>query len=255
MPLTFVRHAAPPRLQRGLSLVELMVGITVGLIVVAAASLMMTNQVLEHSRLMRETQLQQDLRAVGDLMLRDLRRAGFWATPEVTVWAPGQTMTASDYSNTSPPSDTATQALYAYSSSDQYTAVPPTRPQTPARLPAESFGFQKSADGILQSLLGQATFSLDANGNFVYQSGTWQPLTDPATLVIDDFNIKLVSQPVDLRNYCNPPCVGSACPQLNVRRFDIFLKAHSKQDVTVVRTLNISSRVRNDQVVGACPVP
>ncbi len=80
---------AGSRQQRGLSLIELMVGITVGMIVVAAASLMMTTQLKEHKLLVLETQLQQDLRAAGDLMLKDMRRAGFWARPQNGVWAEG----------------------------------------------------------------------------------------------------------------------------------------------------------------------
>ena len=48
----------PPRArQRGLSLVELMVGITVGMIIVAGVSLMMVNQIDEHRRLSLETQI------------------------------------------------------------------------------------------------------------------------------------------------------------------------------------------------------
>ena len=62
--------------QRGLGLVELMVGITVGLIVAAGASMMAVNQINEHRRLMLETQIQQDLRSVADLLQQDLRRAG-----------------------------------------------------------------------------------------------------------------------------------------------------------------------------------
>ena len=65
------------RHSRGISLVELMVGIAVGMIVVAGASVMLVNQVNEHRRLMLETQVQQDLRASADLILRELRRAGY----------------------------------------------------------------------------------------------------------------------------------------------------------------------------------
>ncbi len=82
--------------QAGLSLVEMMVGIAVGLIVVAGASLMMTSQVTQNSRLLQETQIQQDLRAAADLMMRDLRRAGFSTNSANTVWAPGMAAPASN---------------------------------------------------------------------------------------------------------------------------------------------------------------
>lgn len=56
--------------QRGLSLVELMVGITVGLFVVAAAATLVANQLSDNRRLLLETQVQQDLRATMDIITR-----------------------------------------------------------------------------------------------------------------------------------------------------------------------------------------
>ena len=66
--------------QTGLSLVELMVGVAVGLFVVAGATLVVSNQLGDNRRLMLETQIQQDLRAAADLIARDLRRSGYWAS-------------------------------------------------------------------------------------------------------------------------------------------------------------------------------
>ncbi|MDQ2780283.1 MAG: prepilin-type N-terminal cleavage/methylation domain-containing protein, partial [Pseudomonadota bacterium] len=63
-------------LQRGLSLVELMVGITIGLFVVAAAATLVSVQLADNRRLLLETQMQQDLRATADIIGRELRRAG-----------------------------------------------------------------------------------------------------------------------------------------------------------------------------------
>src|ERR1700712_1447509 len=104
--------------QSGLSLVEMMVGIAVGLIVVAGASLMMTSQVTQNSRLLQETQIQQDLRAAADLMLRDLRRAGYSSTASNGVWQPGAAApTVNVYAPTSPFLANDGQVLYAYSRS------------------------------------------------------------------------------------------------------------------------------------------
>ncbi len=62
--------------QRGLSLVELMVGIAVGLFIVAGTVTLATSQLSENRRVLLETQVQQDLRAAADIIARDLRRAG-----------------------------------------------------------------------------------------------------------------------------------------------------------------------------------
>ena len=73
------------RAHRGMSLVELMVGITVGLLVVAGASLLVSSQLSENRRLLLETQVQQDLRATADIIARQLRRSGHWRRAEMGV--------------------------------------------------------------------------------------------------------------------------------------------------------------------------
>jgi type IV pilus assembly protein PilW len=53
-----------------------MVGMAVGLLVVAVALVAMAQHLHENRRLLAQTRLLQDLRTVSDLILRDLRRAG-----------------------------------------------------------------------------------------------------------------------------------------------------------------------------------
>ena len=71
---------------RGLSIVELMVGIAVGMFVLAGASLLASSQLSDNRQLLLETQVQQDLRATADLIARELRRGGYWANAGSTVW-------------------------------------------------------------------------------------------------------------------------------------------------------------------------
>lgn len=73
---------------RGLSLVELMIGITIGLIVVAGATLLAATQMTENRRLLLETQVQQDLRAAADIITRELRRGGYYDAAQNLVWSP-----------------------------------------------------------------------------------------------------------------------------------------------------------------------
>jgi type IV pilus assembly protein PilW len=67
------------RQERGLSLVELLVGAAVGLIVVAAAGSVVAAHQGAARRVQLEARLMQDLRGAGELVSRDLRRAGHWA--------------------------------------------------------------------------------------------------------------------------------------------------------------------------------
>ena len=84
---SFRGPASVVRRQRGLSLVELMVGIAIGLLVVAAAATLMSTQLNDNRRLLLETQVNQDLRAAMDIVTRDLRRAGHWSSAELAIWS------------------------------------------------------------------------------------------------------------------------------------------------------------------------
>jgi uncharacterized protein YneF (UPF0154 family) len=77
-----------------MSIVELMVGVAIGLLIVAAATLMMSGQLSENRRLLVEAQLQQDLRAAADIMTREIRRTGAMIEPHSlqTVWFDGATL-------------------------------------------------------------------------------------------------------------------------------------------------------------------
>ena len=81
--------------ERGTSIVELLIGIAIGLFIAAGATLLLTSQIGDTRRLLLEAQVQQDLRAAADLMSRDLRRAGYWGNAYRHVWA----QTAADVSN------------------------------------------------------------------------------------------------------------------------------------------------------------
>lgn len=60
----------------GFSLVELMVGMAVGLVIVSVALLAWAQHLRQNRHLLLDARLMQDLRTVVDLVSRDLRRAG-----------------------------------------------------------------------------------------------------------------------------------------------------------------------------------
>lgn len=225
--------------QFGLSLVEMMVGLTVGMIVVAGAITMMSGQLADHRRLVLETQVQQDLRAAADLMLRDLRRAGFWVLPENGVWASGQTVQRSAYGAIAKTSNN-DGLTYNYSRADDRTSSNPAYPENNAVDAArEVFGFRVRG-GVLQFLLGNS----------------WQPLTDPATVEITAFDIDIQTQEIPLEEFCPKPCpTGSTCTPFvqQVRHVNLRLEGKAVHDANVVRSVNLSTRIRNDVFSGACP--
>ncbi|MDO9316463.1 MAG: hypothetical protein Q7T97_18165, partial [Burkholderiaceae bacterium] len=97
-----MRAPAHPRAlrQAGVSLVELLIGISLGLFIVGAALSMLVVHLRESRTLIAQSRLMQDLRTATDLIARDLRRAGYWGDAAAGVWprdsAPGAGSVASN---------------------------------------------------------------------------------------------------------------------------------------------------------------
>lgn len=226
-------HADAALAQQGLSLIEMMVGITIGMIVVAGASLMMTQQLSEHRRLLLETQVQQDLRAAADLMLRELRRAGAMRQSAQFVWAAGSPapLQENDYARHTSVNANQNQVSYSYS-------VESAAAEDNKSSDQERFGFRVS-NKVLQ---------------FEFTNNNWQPLTDPEVLLVTQFSVVLKPQVLPLPELCEQPCAGLAnCPpQLTINYFEITLSAQARHDPQVVRSLKINDRMRNELVTGVC---
>ncbi|MFG6487716.1 prepilin-type N-terminal cleavage/methylation domain-containing protein [Roseateles sp. BYS78W] len=241
------------RRQRGLGLVELMVGITVGLIVAAGASIVAVNQINEHRRLMLETQIQQDLRTAADLLQQDLRRAGFRGNAALGVWAPpsavgtlGEQPAAMATPNqfldmVKTDSDAVRSLTYQYARA--------TYSPTGTLRDAEHFGFKwDKSSKVLYLMIG-----LTAG------QPNWQPITDPDSVKITDFTIDVDdSQSTSVGDFCdkpcNPPTAGASdCPKHVVREVSFTIVAEAAHDSNVKRTLSGFERLRADQIIGACP--
>ena len=220
-----------PRSQRGLSIVELMVGVAIGLFVVAGATMLTSTQLSENRKLLLETQIQQDLRAAGDIISRDMRRAGYFAFADQTVWYSDTAPAASSPVKGMTPSTNAvpgTQTLYRYLRAGGN--------QGP-------FGF-KLEGGRLKSYFANAA--------------GWHDLTDPNTVEVTTFSITptLVNEPTPpapaiQQMPCPRLCPDgtTACwPTVLVREFQISIVGRSVSDATVTRAVNLTARVRNDEL-------
>ena len=211
-------------IQAGMSIVELMVGVAVGLIVVAAASLLMTSQLVENRRLLMETQLQQDLRATADIMTRDLRRAG--SLPELgaldLIWYPGATGTTSNVmASAFTPGTTTVDFRYE-----------------PGGTTSTRFGY-RLLSGVIQTRIGS--------------SGLFQDLTDGKVMVVDSLTFDARNAgATPVRMPCAKPCpdtTNNSWPTYQVREIDLVITAHAKRDASVKRTVRSTVRLRNDHVV------
>ena len=226
-----------------------MVGITIGLIVAAAASLIAIGQIGEHRRVMLETQVQQDLRAAADLLQSDMRRAGFRGLAELGVWSPASAVgtpleqaakvaTANPYAEIKA-SDASREKILEY----QYARPSDAQSGSGSEpLSNEYFGIRwNRSNQTLYLQIGKK----DGQPN-------WQPITDPEAVKIIDFDIQVLSQAVPLEEFCERPCTAAGCPQLAVRQVQFMIRGRAAHDDRVVRTLTGTERVRADAVTGAC---
>ncbi len=220
--------------QRGLSLVELMVGIAVGLIVVAAATLLVTSQLADNRRLLLETQVQQDLRATADIITRELRRSGSSATAESYV--------ANAVLPPTFPAGTGAPVQNPYLGLTLSTGTQPEVDYQYKRRDGSvgPYGYQL-VGGVIKTNLTAA------------QTG-WQDLTDSNVVVIDQFVLTPDSSaPVKLP--CAKPCpvvtgqpLDHCYPSIEMRSLTVKIVGHSRSDANITRTIESKVRLRNDNV-------
>jgi type IV pilus assembly protein PilW len=220
------------RAQRGLSIMELLVGITVGLIVTGGAVMLLAKNMAGSRLLLTESRLNEDLRNAADLLTRDLRRAGYWGNAMKGVTAIGFT------SATTP---------------NPYSTV--TAPAS-----ADEVGYRFSRDP------GTDNDTLDGNEQFGFrlvneaiqmQAGSgWTDVTDKTAVKITRFQVTANETVVPLGDACPTVCgVGTPnCPTARVRNYTVLLQGKSAQDDNIKRSLRTTVRVRNDQISGTCPV-
>lgn len=233
------RATTTRRVQRGLSLVEMLVGIAVGLIVVAAASMTVATQLSDNRRLLMEMQLQQDLRAATDTISRELRRAGFWSLSGDQVPLAG--IKVDDMRN---PRSALTPSGGSVSKLEyEYDRVGPA----PSTNKSNRFGFcfgstcPSTSPGTVRSKMSSSS-GADIQ---------WNEVTDEKAVKITALTITpIVNAPVKLA--CPTLCPGTndtACwPTVAVREAIIAITGESATDSSVQRTLSSRVRLRNESV-------
>jgi prepilin peptidase dependent protein B len=237
--------------QRGLSIVELLVGVALGLFLVAGATTLFVTNLGNSRQLLLEARINQDLRATTDLITRDLRRAGYWgaslAGTTATVVGGISTTTPNPYRTITPGAEIVEYAFSRDTVEDNTLAN------------NENFGFQRV---------------LNANGVGVIQmkvgTGNWQTVTDPQAMDVTALNVTPTETNVDVRTACAVTCcsdadviagtcvtrniaAGASCPTIRVRQYAVALTANAVGNARVVRTLQTRVRPRNDEYSGVCP--
>jgi type II secretory pathway component PulJ len=216
----------PRPLQRGMSLVELMVGIAVGIVVVLAITQFFVGQFISNTDMLKATRLNQELRAVMDLTVRDVRRGGYRGDAIRGVW----------YEGTPGVTPNPLQSITIGST------VNPTASTSGTSI---AYSYDINASGTVEDA---ENFTIQLNNNAVelvqgITSPTTTQLSDPASTTIANLTFTL-----------DPRCVDSA-PVLTWREITIALTGRLASDATVTRTLHETVRVRADHLGNPCPTP
>ena len=242
------RFRGPGRFrERGLSLVELLVGTALGLFLVAGAVTMFVSNLGNSRQLLLEARVNQDLRAAADLIARDLRRAGYWGDSLAGTIAVGAAAAVNPYRVITPGA-----GIIEYAFSRDAT-------ENNIRDTSEEFGFQRGlvgSVGVIQMKVG----------------GNWQTVTDPQTIDIPVNGLTVTSSDVAVsaRDACTVACcsdadvtagicatrniaIGASCPTVRVRQYVLTLAANATGNTRVARTLTTRVRPRNDELGGVCP--
>lgn len=207
-----------------------MVGVAVGLLVVSGALSLFARNIVGSRHLLTETRLNQDLRAATDVIARDLRRAGYWGNAIQGTIAIGAGSVTAQNPYAALSGSTENGFTYGFSRDNVENNVLDS---------AEQFGFRLNS-GVLQMQTA---------------SGVWQDLTDGKTLSVSAFTVTPTVTTLSLGSLCPKNCGAGTpnCPTTTVRSFAIAITGSAVSDNTIVRSMNSTVRVRNDQLAGQCP--
>ena len=224
---------------RGVSIVELMIGITIGLFILAGASLVMTSQISDNRRLLLDTQVQQDLRAVSSLIVRDVRRANYYGLAHRKIWPNNLTQsTLNPYSGLSPAtSDGSSSLQYERSLDDQTDAI--------------------NRDDNAVSSGERVTIALNRSNETVDMTlgvSSPQAVTDRNVLRVTELTFTVAVRDLAV------PC-GFVCPQVGpggcplvqrLRQVNFVIVGEAANEPLVRRSLRESIRLQNDIVLEKC---
>ncbi len=225
--------------QRGLGLVEMMVGLALGLFIVGGALAMFSTFTTDNRQLLQEARIVQDLRATADLITRDLRRAGYWGDASSGVWASGGSST--------PP-----KSNYGFMAAAPCAGATLNQKTTAAASSSLCFSIAQDANNAVGS---DERFGFELDSGVIYSvvgGAARLALSDPKSITITDLVITPSSQVLPVSDFCAKTCTVN-CPEVVVREYEVLIKGHLPGDTAASRFQRSNVRLRNDYVGGTCP--
>lgn len=244
----------PTRRQKGVGLVELMIGLTIGLIIVAATGSIYLTSLRGGADATRSAKLNMELRSAMSTVVSAIRRAGYLYSASSTDTTVNPFMQAT--SNLTIPSSSC--VLFAYDADQSGTISS-----------ADFFGFKKSGDAIAMRSGGDAPTT---SSGCAVANDSWEKITDDNNVVIDtvafyDYDPDISGSVAGDLFQCwdtaaetseTAPCVtgktvyDSATAKsrlVETRSLVVQLTGHHKADPDMRISLKERVRVRNDRIL------
>ena len=233
-----------PRRQRGVTLVELMIGITLGLFVMAGVTTVYIATIKTSAQTIKATRLNQEIRTVMSVLASEVRRAGFWNATTTgignlaTVPNPFTVLGSSDIQINDYNGGTQNCMLYSFDADDDGSLDTD-----------EIFGFRMDDD---TGAIDATTSSPTDTGSCT--SGTWENFTDEKVITVtaitfsnDSSQCRNNTDTTNADCYTTAPAVGDTTVETGL--VTVTIEAHLKGDTTSRKSLTDTINIRNYRVV------
>jgi len=216
-----------------LTLVELLVGIVVGLIVLAGVSSVAVSTLVSNTHYLRDVRLTQDLRSVLQMLGREFRRAGYSFDAGSAV---GTNINSNPFIG------------FTYTDANSDGVVDDD---------CILFRYDQDGDGVDDGNAEQLGFRFDAGekaveirrGGADCSGGGWENVSDDKLVEVTDLTLTVNDENVDVPNTALG--VGGTNAQIVIRELTISITGRLKAEPEISKTVQETVRLRNNGYVPA----
>jgi len=212
----------------GLTLVELMIALAINGILFTALLTIFSANVEHYHKSIELNRLNQSLQAAMNIMVSDIRRAGYWSNATSDVGT-GQNNNPFMVSGTDISVNAGANCIlftYDYDKNGTLASISSTTED-------ERYGFRLSNQAVQARTPGSA---FDCNAS----ASAWENLTDPNIVQITNLSFTLSTSTIT---------TGPGTKGIQFRSVDITLAGRLAKDNTVTKTLTQHVRIRNDKFI------
>jgi len=218
--------------ERGYTLIELMIGMLVGLIVLSGVIYAMLLSLSSSRNVLNSTRLNQEISTLNDLIVGEVKRSGYW---------PASTATASPYT-------AGTEVALAVIGTDCVLySFDMNGDQALANTERKGFKLASGAGGVGVIQHRQTGTAMDDCSN-----GTWQSITDDAFMDVTEFAVDCLITTLDgasVASTAASACGTASSGVVSIREVTISLEAEVISDPDWKGQFQDVVKVRNNEVI------